>query len=97
METQKNVNLLNGSDDENSNFATTKWSIIDSQSKRSYSHKNPIKFLTSSLESSLCDYSDAYFFVTRNILKQFNKLFLLKKQINKLGPFTLLKNRKKQY
>ena len=67
METQKNINLLNGSDAENSNFATIKWSIIDSQSKRSYSHKNPIKFLTSSLESSLCDYSDAYFLVTRNI------------------------------
>ena len=67
METQKIVNLLNGSDNENSKFATTKWSIIDSQSKRSYSHKNSIKFLTSSLESSLCDYSDAYFLVTRNI------------------------------
>ena len=67
METQKIVNLLNGSDNENSKFATTKWSIIDSQSKRSSSHKNLIKFLTSSLESSLCDYSDAYFLVTRNI------------------------------
>ena len=27
-------------------------------------HENPIKFLTNSLESSLCDYSDAYVLVT---------------------------------
>ena len=28
--------------------------VIDSESKGNYSHKNPIKFLTNSLESSLC-------------------------------------------
>ena len=67
METQKIVNLLNGSDNENSKFATKKWYIIDSESKGNYSHENPIKFLTNSLESSLCDYSDAYVSVTGNI------------------------------
>ena len=67
METQKIVNLLNGSDNENSKFATKKWYVIDSESKGNYSHENPIKFLTSSLESSLCDYSDAYVLVTGNI------------------------------
>ena len=67
METQKIVNLLNGSDNENSKFATKKWYIIDNESKGNYSHHNPIKFLTSSLESSLCDYSDAYILVTGNI------------------------------
>ena len=41
--------------------------VIDSESKGNYSHENPIKFLTSSLESSLCDYSDAYVLVTGNI------------------------------
>ena len=67
METQKIINLLNGSDNENSKFATKKWYVIDSESKGNYSHENPIKFLTSSLESSLCDYSDAYILVTGNI------------------------------
>ena len=67
METQKLVNLLNGSDNENSKFAAKKWYVIDSESKGNYSHENPIKFLTSSLESSLCDYSDAYILVTGNI------------------------------
>ena len=41
--------------------------VIDSESKGNYSNKNPIKFLTSSLQSSLCDYSDAYILVTGNI------------------------------
>ena len=67
METQKIKNLLNDSKYENSKFATKKWYIIDNESKGNYSHHNPIKFLTSSLESSLCDYSDAYILVTGNI------------------------------
>ena len=67
METQKIVNLINGSDNENSKFATIKWYVIDSESQGNYSHENPIKFLTNSLESSLFDYSDAYILVTENV------------------------------
>ena len=63
METQKIINLLNGSGNQNSKFPTKKWYIIDNESKDNYSHGNPIKFITSSLESSLCDYSDAYILV----------------------------------
>ena len=64
METQKIVNLLNDSGNETSKFATKKWYIIDNESKGNYSHHNPIKFLTKSIESSLCGYSDAYILVT---------------------------------
>ena len=53
METQKIVNLLSGSNNENSKLATKKWYVIDSESVGNYSHENPIKFLTSSLESIL--------------------------------------------
>ena len=67
METQTIVNLLNGSDDENSKFATKKWYIIDSESKGNYSQNDEIKFLTRSIESGLCDYCDAYILVTGNI------------------------------
>ena len=67
METQKIVNLLNSSENEYSKFTTKKWYVIDSESKGNYSHENPIKFLTSSLESSLSDYSGAYILVTGNI------------------------------
>ena len=59
--------MLNNTENEYSKFATNKWYIIDSESKGNYSYENPIKFLTSSLESSLCDYSDAYISVTGNI------------------------------
>ena len=67
METQKIINLLNNTENQYSKFAAKKWYIIDSESKGNYSHENPIKFLTNSLESSLCDYSDAYILVTRDI------------------------------
>ena len=67
METQKILNLLNNSNNENSKFAAKKWSIIDSETKGNYSDDNEIKFLTSSLESSFFDYSDAYILVTGNI------------------------------
>ena len=67
MEPQKIVYLLNGSDNKNSKFAVKKWYNIDSEPRGNYSDANPIKFLTDSLESSLCDYSDAYILVTGNI------------------------------
>ena len=59
--------MLNSYDNENSKLATKKWYVIDSESNGVYSHKNPIKFLTRSLDSSLYDYSDAYVLVTGNI------------------------------
>ena len=64
---QKIVNLLNSFENESSKFATKEWYVIDSETKDSDSHHDPINFLTSSLESSLCDYSDAYVLVTGNI------------------------------
>ena len=67
METQKIVNLLNGSDNDNLKFATKKWYIIDSESNGNYSQNGEIKFLTRSIESSFCDHSDAYILVTGNI------------------------------
>ena len=70
METQKIINLLNNTENEYSLFATKKWYIIDSESKGNYSHQNPIRFLTNSLESSLCDYSDAYILVTGKLVLQ---------------------------
>ena len=59
METQKIANLLNVSDNDNSKFATKKWYIIDSKSNGNYSKNDVIKFLRRSIESCLCDYSDA--------------------------------------
>ena len=59
--------MLNKSHNEKSKFATKKWYVIASESKGNYSHENPIKSWTGSLESNLCDYSDTYNLVTGNI------------------------------
>ena len=67
METIKIVNLLNDLNGKASKFAKKKWSITDSETKGDYSHENPTKFLTSSLESSLFNYSEAYILVTGGI------------------------------
>ena len=67
METQKIVNLLNSSENECSTFATKSWYVLDSEWKSGYSREDPIRFLTKLIESSLCDYSDAYILATGNI------------------------------
>ena len=67
MESQKIVNLLNRSDNDNSKFATKQWYITDSESNGNYSQNDETKFLRRSIESSLYDYSDTYILVTGNI------------------------------
>ena len=83
METQKIVNLLTDTDNENSKFATKKWYVVDSESKGNCSPINEINFLTSLLESSLCDYSDAYILVTGNITVTGGNLCTIKKMQNR--------------
>ena len=71
METQKIVNLLNGSDNESSKFATRKWYIVNDQNNGQYGRGNEndstIKFETKVIKPNLCDYSDAYILVTGDI------------------------------
>ena len=67
MKTQKIVSLINYSNNENSKFATKRWYIIVNEANGNYLLDNDIKFLTSSLKSSLCDYCYAYILVTGNI------------------------------
>ena len=65
----KDCNLLNGPDNESSNFATKKWYIINDQNNGQYGEGNDstIKFETKVIKSNLWDYSDAYIFVEGNI------------------------------
>ena len=71
METQKIVNLLNGSDNESSKFGTRNWYIINDRNNGQYSrgseNDSAIKFETKVIKSNLCDYLDAYIFVTGDI------------------------------
>ena len=64
MEYQKILNLLN---DQPSKFRTRKWVEINDGARGTYSLNKKIKFRTSMLRSSLCDYSDAYIPVKVNI------------------------------
>ena len=69
METQKIINLLNDSSNEESKFVTKKWYVIDSQTiKGKYKQGNSIQFETEIIKSSLCDCSDEFILVTGNII-----------------------------
>ena len=70
METQIIVNLLYNIDNRNSKFATknVKKNVIDIESKGKYSPPNRIKFLTSSLESSLFVIIRIHIFLSKEIL-----------------------------
>ena len=71
METQKIENLLDNADNESSKFATRKWYVINNQNITDYGdvdeNSTTIKFETKFIKSNLCDYSDAYILVTRDI------------------------------
>ena len=67
MEYQKLVNFLNDKSNQPSKFRTRNWVEINDEARGTYSPNKQIKFKTSMLRSSLCDYSDAYMLVKGNI------------------------------
>ena len=67
MEYQKIANLLNDVSNKPSKFRTRNWVEINDEARGTYSHIKQIKFKTSMLRSSLCDYSDAYILFKGNI------------------------------
>ena len=68
IETQKIINLLNDSSNEEPKFATKKWYVIDNQkTKGKYKQDDTIKFETEFIKPSLCDNSDTFILVTGNI------------------------------
>ena len=67
MEYQKLVNFLNDKSNQPSKFRTRNWVEINDEARGTYSPNKQIKFKTSMLRSSLCDYSDAYILVKGNI------------------------------
>ena len=78
MEIQKIINLLNKKDYEDSKYATKNWHVINDETNGNYGSSDidntfrgftpiPIKFITKSIESYFCDYSDAYVLVTGKV------------------------------
>ena len=67
MEYQKIINLLDNASNQSSKFRTKNWVEINDESKGTYGVNRQVKFKTTMLRSSLCDYSDAYILVKRTI------------------------------
>ena len=67
MEHQKIGNLLNDESNQPSKFRTRNRVEINDYIRGEYSSAKQIRFKTSMLRSSLCDYSDAYVLVKGNI------------------------------
>ena len=67
-EYQKIANLIDdNTSNQSSKFRTRNWVKINDESRGAYNVNSQIKFKTTMLKSSLCDYSDAYIFVKGTI------------------------------
>ena len=67
MEYQKIANLTDDTSNQPSKFRTRNWVEINDESRGTYNVGSEIKFKTTMLKSSLCDYSDAYILVKGKI------------------------------
>ena len=67
MEYQKIINLVDNTLNQPSSFRGRNWVETNDESKGAYSTNSQIKFKTTMLKFSLCDYSDAYLFVKGTI------------------------------
>ena len=67
MEYQKKSNLIDDTSNQPSKFRTRNWVEINDESRGAYNVNSQIKFKTTMLKSTLCDYSDAYILVKGTI------------------------------
>ena len=67
MKYQKIANLLDSASNKPSKFKTRNWVEINDDIRGAYSPNKQNRFKTTTLGSSLCDYSDAYILVKGNI------------------------------
>ena len=63
MKSQKIANLVNDESNKPSKFRTSNWVEMNDDISGTYSLNKQIRFKTSMLRSSSCDYSDAYILV----------------------------------
>ena len=60
MEYRKTTNLMDDLSSQSSKFKTKNWVEINDESRETHNVNSQIKFKTTMLKSSLCDFSDAY-------------------------------------
>ena len=68
MEYQKLLNLIDNQLNQPFKFSTKNWFEINDESRGTFNVNSQIKFKTTMLKSSLCDYSDAYILVKGKLL-----------------------------
>ena len=67
MEYRKTTNLMDDLSSQSSKFKTKNWVEINDESRETHNVNSQIKFKTTMLKSSLCDFSDAYILATGTI------------------------------
>ena len=67
MEYKKIANLIDDASNQSSEFRTKNWVGINDESRETYNVNSQIKFKTTMLKSSLCDYSNVYILVEGTI------------------------------
>ena len=67
MKQKKIIDLLHNTPNHPFNFKAKDWVKINYGSREKYNEDNQIRFKTSMLRSSLCEYSDVYILVKRTI------------------------------
>ena len=67
MDNQKIIDFLDNTSNQPTKFRTEHWIEIIDESRGTYNTNSHIKFKTSMLRSTLCDYSDPYVLVSGTI------------------------------
>ena len=67
MEYEKIISLLKNTPNQTTKFRTKNWVEINDDSRGTYNTNSQIRYKTSMLRSSLCDYSEAYILVSGTI------------------------------
>ena len=90
MEYQKIANLIDDTPNQPSKFRTRNWVEINDESRGVYNVNSQIKFKTTMLKSSLCDYSDAYILVKGTI--SVNNTAAAAAAVNNINKKVIFKN-----
>ena len=89
MEYQKIANLIDDVSNQPSKFRTKNWVEINDGSRGTYNVNSQIKFKTTMLKSSLCDYSDAYISFKGTFLLEEEMMLQLDKQMKEIRVWHL--------
>ena len=92
MEYQKILNLLDNTPNQTYKFRTKNWVEINDDARGTYNKDGQIRFKTSTLKSSLCDYNYTYMLVSGTITIDRAGADDAEKQLDERNKGTIFKN-----